>query len=461
MPEYTTYVDNLMKLNNIPDNVDIYTSNKIDDLLATQDKWLCALHNGEWTGTETGYKEDDKYNSCTITKNDCKQFNEDLFGSDIPIDIKYENMLVYEDGLCKKSPYYGVKTLCDLEQSTFDVLTGSCVHDSNYCWTKAQQTTTWQDPISGEEISDCKPLIPSMAQGAIPIISMTQTAAAYKAFSMDNYSKCSSNETDTGFFCDSMTCPEGTQFSQTRGLLCYEKCKDGYEMKTDGTCVIAGCPNGLSDDGALTCWKPPLFLPAKHNLQCPPGTHAGVGAIDGVGICYEDCNKIAQEKGLSGNWIDSTAGLCKQGDCPDGWTDDPAKNSCLKNTYTRPPKPMTCPDGQFQDGLLCYNNCKPGYSRSALGMCMQNENCPDGWRDDGLFCGKNLKTVWSTGPLVPTCPPGKTLGGGLCYDNCPPDQSFDKAGTCWSDCPNNYTNTGLLCTKPMESIKKDCCCIPT
>jgi hypothetical protein len=52
------------------------------------------------------------------------------------------------------------------------------------------------------------------------------------------------------------------------------------------------------------------------------------------------------------------------------------------------------------------------------------------------------------------CPDGKVKDGALCYDPCPSDGTTWRmvAGTCYQDCPPDFNDAGLFCSRPVHSI---------
>ena len=60
---------------------------------------------------------------------------------------------------------------------------------------------------------------------------------------------------------------------------------------------------------------------------------------------------------------------------------------CYVETSTRGAGtiPNTCPSGKQMQGGLCYDTCRSGYT-GAVTMCVPD--CPAGFRNDGLYCAK-------------------------------------------------------------------------
>ncbi|KAI9015471.1 hypothetical protein DFJ74DRAFT_770900 [Hyaloraphidium curvatum] len=106
---------------------------------------------------------------------------------------------------------------------------------------------------------------------------------------------------------------------------------------------------------------------------------------------------------------------------------------------------IACPSAHpNQQGLLCYDGCRSGYS-NVLGVCW--ENCRDGFVDAGASCVQRAGA----------CPSGTENQGGLCYPTCR-DGYAGVLGVCWERCPDGYTDMGATCFRPAKTRGKGCCC---
>ena len=187
----------------------------------------------------------------------------------------------------------------------------------------------------------------------------------------------------------------------------YESCPDGWH---DG----ANLPQDLKTAiGAALLFPPPfstiayLYLTIG-NKMC----FSRYGCLDGLenegGLCYPPCrNGFKSDK----------ATQC--------YKEYPGTNGSLIDIYmgseTKAPSSMdTCPPGQNKaapGGLICYRDCRPGYSPNATGeTCVQD--CPDGYRSNGtLTCGLITHSVMGTWPEHKGCPDGQRDDGVHCWED--------------------------------------------
>jgi hypothetical protein len=156
---------------------------------------------------------------------------------------------------------------------------------------------------------------------------------------------------------------------------------------------------------------------------------------------------------------------------------------CWKGTYGRGVGtiPSTCGAGQEKNGALCYPTCASGYTGVGP-VCWQT--CPAGYTDDGAFCRKDASIISANNSACPwydvcgltfsqgcstcpagyindgctcrrnadifakstygrgvgttmSCPAGKQMDSGLCYDAC--SSKYDGVGpVCWATCGGDY-----------------------
>jgi hypothetical protein len=203
-----------------------------------------------------------------------------------------------------------------------------------------------------------------------------------------------------------------------------------------------------------------------HNYAgCPPGSQPAKNLTAGLG---------GLGAAIPGNYNILTTMLCESDSCPGGQ------------------EKMLSSDGiGGQTGGFCYDACKPkngtnytshwgtdGTSEVA-GMCYAE--CPNGWVGTAGVCTLNPQTKTSIG-TPSTCPPGtQDTGASTCQNACiSPNKMY--GGLCYLpqvntsqlvqvpsySCPNGGTNTGLLCTTPLEcttnwcpsKIRQGCCLGP-
>ena len=287
--------------------------------------------------------------------------------------------------------------------------------------------------------------------------------------------------------CMGLSCDAGADMS---GLLCYDKCKDGYKSDGMSQC-IQNCPPGWDRTGGpagITCAKqcpdgfPPVTpgdvvsckkpLPFDRNpipatLQCNPDEEVGSAS---AGLCYPKCKAGYKSDGIT---------QCIQ-NCPDGWerTGGPAGVTCSKKcpdgfppvtpgdvvsckkpvAVSRDPiptKPM-CNANEDLVGLICYEKCKPGYS-SPPGLpewCYKD--CDAGWKQDTVdLCSRDGCDADKER--------GSGLGVGFCYPKCRAGYDSNGVTMCNAKCPDGYSPTGgdllsLTCYRGPDSKGKGCCC---
>lgn len=124
--------------------------------------------------------------------------------------------------------------------------------------------------------------------------------------------------------------------------------------------------------------------------------------------------------------------------------------------------PTSCGDNQDNDAGLCYPRCKEGY-RGVGPVCWRD--CPEGFSDIGVGCskpaayGRGAGYPWKFGDalddsgMFSRCERDNGSGGceksGLIvYPKCKP--GFHPVGccVCSPDCPSDFTDSGVTCTKP-------------
>lgn len=136
---------------------------------------------------------------------------------------------------------------------------------------------------------------------------------------------------------------------------------------------------------------------------------------------------------------------------------------CWKDSYTRGVGETlsACPPGTVQDGLLCYEPCRAGFSGGGP-VCWQN--CPSGFRNDPAHCGKpgteygrGTGYPWKFGDALNLdaamvrClkenPQGCEKSGEIIYPKC--KAGFTPVGCCICSpkCPKGMTDIGVSCEK--------------
>ena len=104
---------------------------------------------------------------------------------------------------------------------------------------------------------------------------------------------------------------------------------------------------------------------------------------------------------------------------------------------------MTCPKGKINQAGLCYTPCDPGFT-GVLNLCWPD--CPANFKDIGVSC---TKPSYGRGAgTIPTdCGEGDDKSGALCYPKCA--ENYTGVGpVCWGQCPSGFTDNGAFCLKP-------------
>lgn len=257
--------------------------------------------------------------------------------------------------------------------------------------------------------------------------------------------------------------------------LCYDPAQPGF--KCVGPTCAKTCPNSYLDTG-LNCLKPTSsrgvgIIPNS----CPDGKTADAG------LCYSGCNPG-----------DVGIGPVCWGKCPNNQYEDHGA-VCTRPADSIPHAPGTvpilgsCPSQYRDDGLFCSKTVDNGRYNYSWGCGTSIVPCYDG----SMGCKDNCYRTWlpniqiTTIPKPSSCPSGKVLVGGLCYDPCPqdyvqtgltcyrgphtvaknsygrgvgtpmtcgPNQEMD-AGLCYNKCPANTVGKGPLCYGNCPNSMKD------
>jgi hypothetical protein len=172
----------------------------------------------------------------------------------------------------------------------------------------------------------------------------------------------------------SASCPD--DYEKDKDGLCYPKCRDGYYGV--GPVCWKRCDEGWINDG-VTCRKPletygkgvgraaDMHGGGSQNKSCTG--HATLSRLK------TECSPISCSP-VSCNWSGRCSGGCSGGDCrtwsedyasdlcnswsgcPYGWTDVVA--TCIE------PISYTCRDDEYLKGVMCYPNCRDGYTDAGL-----------------------------------------------------------------------------------------------
>lgn len=125
-------------------------------------------------------------------------------------------------------------------------------------------------------------------------------------------------------------------------------------------------------------------------------------------------------------------------------------------------KPLEeCAPGEQENGALCYPQCREGYG-GAGPVCW--EHCPSGYTDTGALCTRGADTTHLHYQAA-NCPSHFRNMGASCYRAWPPKSismshmtcpagMYRKGGFCYQSCPEGYSNTGVSCFRPADTIAK-------
>jgi hypothetical protein len=150
-------------------------------------------------------------------------------------------------------------------------------------------------------------------------------------------------------------------------------------------------------------------------------------------------------------WRDSYTRPGRAATCPEGYTN--VGVTCLReaSTYSAPSRLADCPRGYTNMGLDCQKGanifdrtskmtCPSGYFMGAAKRCYQN--CRPGYTNNGEFCGVGASTL---GMDSMKCRPGESREGAFCYPTCKAGYS-GSLNFCSQKCPTQQsTDCGLGC----------------
>ena len=234
------------------------------------------------------------------------------------------------------------------------------------------------------------------------------------------------------------TCPTG---QVQKALDCYQTPPTGYNWTTPGGLLIGKiCPTGINDSGT-TCWY-------DRGVGTVPTYTCPTGQVQKALDCYQ-----APPTGY--NWT-TPGGLLIGKICPTGIND--SGTTCWYDRGVGTVPTYTCPTGQVQKALDCYQAPPAGYDWTTPGGLLIGKVCPAGTTDTGTTC------VYGRGA-------GRLPDKKPCSDW---DSSWRDDGTsCWSDadiygkgccctvfgccgnCKAGYNDDGCTCRKIDVGIKKN------
>jgi hypothetical protein len=185
-----------------------------------------------------------------------------------------ENYGEWKDDACVLADPSLRKT-CEDNKIEYDVNTGSCKVDVDYCLRKGAD---WKD-------NDCY-VSPGQEFGEF-ILGTTVTRGLRQIFDPKMYESCKDGEVDDGYFCRKLTCPDDKpeEFAGS----CYPRCNSGYQGA--GPLCWESCPEGYVDDAAF-CRKPiNTVIKSSYMAKKKP---CAEGLRDDGTSCWDDlkCNTV-------------------------------------------------------------------------------------------------------------------------------------------------------------------------
>lgn len=194
----------------------------------------------------------------------------------------------------------------------------------------------------------------------------------------------------------------------------------------------------------LTCKNSAVLLGSATN---PWGTSVGMTFLIVITLCAVVLPLSAQTQSSNNSSSSNSAGA------------QPFTEFCWRNTHGRGAgKPLStnssdCGPGFEKDpnGLLCYPTCKPGYTGVGP-VCWQT--CPSSFSDNAADCGKPKSygrgagyALWDQGKCNKDNPQGCEQNGAMYYPKC--KANFHAAGccVCSPDCPSGMKDVGAMCQK--------------
>lgn len=139
-----------------------------------------------------------------------------------------------------------------------------------------------------------------------------------------------------------------------------------------------------------------------------------------------------------------------------------AEGFCWKSSYGRGVGtiPKDCSFDEQKQGLLCYPQCKAGYT-GFVATCFQN--CPAGFKDIGALCakgepyGRGLGYGWqiqdgfSNSGMLSRCQSAESrpceMWGAIAYPTCKTGYTTAGANICTPVCPAGMADLGPTCSK--------------
>lgn len=129
----------------------------------------------------------------------------------------------------------------------------------------------------------------------------------------------------------------------------------------------------------------------------------------------------------------------------------PVVGELMTFLFTRACYRNSCPEGKVLENGLCYNPCPQGFKSDGATMCYKQY--PE-WESNGMLhtlTSITKKIEAEPGKPLSRCPAGKRQEGALCYDDLGPDWRL-VGGTAWKNCPDGFRDDGALCNGGLHDV---------
>lgn len=221
--------------------------------------------------------------------------------------------------------------------------------------------------------------------------------------------------------------------------------------------ILASCPTGYTNtDGpaGLFCYENcPANWPGQDSPHfCQHNTIYSTVGSDTTKSIPDGCDtNLTSSAGLCYNLPDNTWQVTSPGfigkKCPstvDGQTISDSGTTCWYDRDVGTVPTYSCPTGQVQKALDCYQAPPVGYDWTTPGGLLIGKVCPSGSNDSGTNCWYDRGVG-----TIPTysCPTGQVQKALDCYQNPPTGYDWTTPGglLIGKVCPSGTTDTGTMC----------------
>jgi len=324
-----------------------------------------------------------------------------------------------------------IEDRCRLNRMNYNIDTGICDMTVSMCRTKAGEETPKDgvpnsnsdnlnnDPLNNF-VSECK--IPIGIEICGAIFGTTICNGLDQIFNANQYKPCNSDQKDTG-------------------IMCMDKCKNGYEDNGAGLCVgphtkkvgmADQCATGYTKSGGGLCYK-----------NCETGYNfSGIDSNTkptNYNFCVKDCGQYNMHNNGSGTCI---------GDCPNGYSPNAGGLLCTVKTIEKMYVPKAAPGGRQsyipQNTTYSQWRCDNGWNWDNLhnkAVAIHDDEKGSGWDQCGMR--DLLGTCWPVKIRCrrdrSACEDGYTYNAGLCNWESKCNTGDKKVGLlCERTCPDGY-----------------------